>query len=748
MSENTIKEGCLDYCSLNSHYEQKWIQLSNETIIISNKRNSIKPLIKINLQIFDQIQKLPNSAHIKTNKYEFELISQTSLKSHKFRTNTEYERDLWLKNIQQSQSTQNIITKPIQSTLSNDNYDDENNEILSSLEKEPKHFTALKQILSYNNKAAFIIVNTNIKRVDTKTISQKPTTIDAITISNCEQKQNERAMEEIKETIETSFDKLVKQNVNIEEYLKDLNKKYVKKHDDEKQEKESNTNRAAKISLLTDIKNDYMCSKGHTLNTNGLSAVKSGNCNHCDAKVEYICWSCHKYDKRCNTQDYDESCNNYGWCKNCAYKNAKEVKKMMIQIRDKQEEMMCYFQTHPETALDLLSGLPGKRALEFLLSEICVSALLRRLGYCLYIFDIDNFRDVNESLGHNGADKKLKQIANILQDLESKPNEFWMKKGIIISRIWCFRQGGDEFCIIVKGEYGKISTQKGFYELLKREINKISINICVGILAYGGCEWNTANTVDKWLELADKYALYSAKAVKGKNSFRIYDASQDKVIEKFENILMDSGSKQIENIEMKHDINISDSEEAKMIIITGIMRVNELESCAVYSLKPFSLFPTVRTSVGVKKEIGKYYYEFVVESIGIEGRSGLGQVGWADDQCNPVDSKQKGIGDDTHSWAFDGGRQKKWHNGSTSYGKKWKKNDIIGCGIRIRDGKKNTFDLTYYLNDECLGIAFENCQYTGNIYPAFSTQRGRMYGRMVFNKDEFKFLPDHYTPLF
>ena len=80
------------------------------------------------------------------------------------------------------------------------------------------------------------------------------------------------------------------------------------------------------------------------------------------------------------------------------------------------------------------------------------------------------------------------------------------------------------------------------------------------------------------------------------------------------------------------------------------------------------------------------------------------------------------------------------------YGKKWHKQDVVGCGIEVdKDG--NTFNIGYYLNGEYLGIAYSNCKYSGNLYPACSLQPGFAYGQFIFDPNSFKFLPDGYEAI-
>jgi len=71
-----------------------------------------------------------------------------------------------------------------------------------------------------------------------------------------------------------------------------------------------------------------------------------------------------------------------------------------------------------------------------------------------------------------------------------------------------------------------------------------------------------------------------------------------------------------------------------------------------------SSFVSVRANTAVFK--GCYYYEITLLC------DGLAQVGWA--QLQTPFEHANGVGDDRHSYAFDGHRKKKWNGGDEPYG--------------------------------------------------------------------------------
>ena len=105
-------------------------------------------------------------------------------------------------------------------------------------------------------------------------------------------------------------------------------------------------------------------------------------------------------------------------------------------------------------------------------------------------------------------------------------------------------------------------------------------------------------------------------------------------------------------------------------------------------------------SVGVKcaLETGAWYYEIGVQTEGVM------QVGWAQSGFKPDAVTGDGVGDDQHSWAYDGARAQKWHGGaSEAYGSAWESGDVLGCSLDLTRGGG---EISFSLNGAPLGPAF------------------------------------------
>jgi len=123
---------------------------------------------------------------------------------------------------------------------------------------------------------------------------------------------------------------------------------------------------------------------------------------------------------------------------------------------------------------------------------------------------------------------------------------------------------------------------------------------------------------------------------------------------------------------------------------------------------------------------GRWYYEVTIET------EQCMQIGWGD-ACFTGDAFEgTGVGDDAHSWAYDGYRKLKWHQQSAGWGKQWKSGDVIGCALDCDQG-----EMWFSLNgvwDEGMGLAFKglirNLNFVGGLTPAASFNRSE---RMRFN---------------
>ncbi|RXI38340.1 hypothetical protein CRU99_11205 [Malaciobacter mytili] len=148
--------------------------------------------------------------------------------------------------------------------------------------------------------------------------------------------------------------------------------------------------------------------------------------------LTYGSWSGEIYNKRKNSEIYPERATITA-IKNSMGKITHFIAQFfdITEIKDNQEKLIRQVQT------DSLTGLYNRTVLNDRLSQAIASANRTKNFGALIFIDLDNFKYINDSLGHDIGDLFLIKIANIIKS-NSREDD------IVI------RLGGDEFVILVQ----------------------------------------------------------------------------------------------------------------------------------------------------------------------------------------------------------------------------------------------------------------------------------------------------------
>lgn len=120
---------------------------------------------------------------------------------------------------------------------------------------------------------------------------------------------------------------------------------------------------------------------------------------------------------------------------------------------------------------------------------------------------------------------------------------------------------------------------------------------------------------------------------------------------------------------------------------------------------------------GVAITSGKWYYEATLRT------GGLMQIGWGDSRFLPAGERGEGVGDDAHSWSYDGHRRRKWHGLDFAFGASWAAGDII-CVCLDADSRVMYFGVNgSYAPPN--GPAFVGFGLGGGLAPAVSMNSGQ-----------------------
>lgn len=155
---------------------------------------------------------------------------------------------------------------------------------------------------------------------------------------------------------------------------------------------------------------------------------------------------------------------------------------------------------------DFLTNLYNRRYLFEEGTKKLINARLENEKISVALIDIDKFKQINDTYGHDVGDIAIKEVSKILE------SHFYNNE--IVARL-----GGEEFCIVFYGEDEDIIKDKLEIIRLEFENNTIEVNnIELSFTVSIGCSFSIAPTLDLMLQDADK-ELYSAKDG-GRNQIR------------------------------------------------------------------------------------------------------------------------------------------------------------------------------------------------------------------------------------
>ncbi|HLF95895.1 MAG TPA: diguanylate cyclase, partial [Methylococcaceae bacterium] len=108
----------------------------------------------------------------------------------------------------------------------------------------------------------------------------------------------------------------------------------------------------------------------------------------------------------------------------------------VIVMKDVAEQRSLSHQMHMHASLDPLTGLINRRELLSLLQRLQSETEERSRQHTLCYMDLDKFKVVNDTCGHNAGDELLRQVSNLMSEC--------LRANDVLARI-----GGDEFCAVL-----------------------------------------------------------------------------------------------------------------------------------------------------------------------------------------------------------------------------------------------------------------------------------------------------------
>ena len=207
------------------------------------------------------------------------------------------------------------------------------------------------------------------------------------------------------------------------------------------------------------------------------------------------------------------------------YEQLKQSQEAIIFQKQELEEQrnILKHQAH----YDALTALPNRVLFQDTLLKAIEKAKRHATQLALFFVDLDRFKQINDSLGHEIGDKVLQEIALRLKNV--------VRKGDSIARL-----GGDEFTVLIenmdRAENASTLAQKILQTLsdaLYIEGHTLYVSCSIGISLYP----RDSLDKDKLIMYADA-AMYKAKD-EGKNNFQFYASEMTNLA--FEHVTLEAG---------------------------------------------------------------------------------------------------------------------------------------------------------------------------------------------------------------
>ncbi|MEO7033386.1 MAG: GGDEF domain-containing protein [Polyangiaceae bacterium] len=176
------------------------------------------------------------------------------------------------------------------------------------------------------------------------------------------------------------------------------------------------------------------------------------------------------------------------------------------KIADLREELQ---EVREKAALDPLTQLFNRASLDAHLDRVADLAFLLSSSPCILMIDVDHFKRINDTYGHQAGDEVLRRVADALV------RNFLRREDFVA------RYGGEEFVVVIPDSSQNNAEQRA--ERVRQSIQdleittdkgKVSVTVSVGLSSLA-----SGDSGASWLARADA-ALYEAKGG-GRNCVRV-----------------------------------------------------------------------------------------------------------------------------------------------------------------------------------------------------------------------------------
>lgn len=272
---------------------------------------------------------------------------------------------------------------------------------------------------------------------------------------------------------------------------------------------------------------------------------------------------------------------------------ASSINELLNQVYTYKEKINFMAQNDPMT------NLPNRRAF----NERLINSLKSGSTGGVILFDIDNFKGINDTLGHLFGDEVLKEVSTRLK--------YFSAENVFLSRF-----GGDEFLILYECKEDTdeiINFILNIFVIMEEDLtidgNKLKIEFSMGISTFP----KDSSDMDELIRYAD-LAMYSIKNT-SKNNYAFFNANMSKDLNKkleIREILLEAIEKEEFKVLYQPQVEIISGE------IKGYEGLLRLKNHNI----PTGLFIEVAEENGLIIPIGRIVTKLIIEQMAFWRRKG------------------------------------------------------------------------------------------------------------------------------
>jgi diguanylate cyclase (GGDEF)-like protein/putative nucleotidyltransferase with HDIG domain len=249
-----------------------------------------------------------------------------------------------------------------------------------------------------------------------------------------------------------------------------------------------------------------------------------------------------------------------------------------------------YHQARLTSMTDALTAAGSRRLLEDKLESECARSKRYKCPFSVAIIDLDNFKTINDVMGHATGDDALKKVAACMGD-EKRTSDILA------------RYGGDEFVILMPETTANEAAT--LLERIRAKVQQIRVAENISMTISCGIARSLPDRDDSSSEVIRRadLALYEAKSA-GRNCIKVWDESMSKAL--------NAGDIEIEKIKQLNRRIAGMSQQAEKTFIQSIWGlVQALEAKDPYAKKHSENVMRYAVGIAERMNIGPKHLEVI-----------------------------------------------------------------------------------------------------------------------------------------